>query len=382
MAQIIRFYNRIGVHDYDWHVFGPDLDEIEWEYHTFDPPEERLWAPGNRYREVTFPKGMEAWYTPDFNAVSAGWKKGFAPFGQWDGKLVTDLGPNETVIDRGGRCDTDFCRCYEPMKTLWDKEVLIMRTKVKLPKFKEGHRYRVLIGGMAHVPSGEGYRLYLNGKQILERNRGIGRREGGVPQCYYIDKAWWPAFDEEVTVAAIGFLHNFGGKHAPGVKRQHFSIWFQEMKNPPLTEEMYVRGKAMQPMRCTAWQETKQDEDKFYYDGKFVANDAIAGRWVQVGQVADIADFTAGSTPTPDPNWPREISFAKDGKTDSERFVWSGDVLMDLNEFQALQITPKTMAGSEYLFIEAGGYSRKDRDGWKPDHAPDWKPALFVMRRK
>ena len=221
MAELVRMYNRIDVHDYDWHVFGPDLNEIKWDYHTFDPDEKKLWAKGARYRKVTYPKGMENWFAMDFDAKKAGWESGFAPFGQVDGKKVTD----------GSRCRYSFCRHDEPVQTFWDKEVLIMRGKIKFPSFKEGYRYRLLIGGMSNVNRGEGYRVYVNGKQMMERDRGVGKREGGQPLTYYIDKAWWPGFEKEVTIAATSFLQ----LNSRTMKRkQHFSIWLEEMKVPPL----------------------------------------------------------------------------------------------------------------------------------------------------
>jgi len=39
MFGLVNCYREAGVHDYDWHVFGPDLDRMEWEYWSFDPPE-------------------------------------------------------------------------------------------------------------------------------------------------------------------------------------------------------------------------------------------------------------------------------------------------------------------------------------------------------
>jgi len=39
---LVQLYNRIGVDDYDWRTFGPDITEYKWEYHTFDPPEEKI----------------------------------------------------------------------------------------------------------------------------------------------------------------------------------------------------------------------------------------------------------------------------------------------------------------------------------------------------
>ena len=99
------------------------------------------------------------------------------------------------------------------MQTLWEKEVLLARGVFTFPKFKEGYRYRLLVGGMSHVGAGEGFRIYVNGKQMFERSSGVGKREGGVPVCYYIEKSWWPEFDKPVTLAATSFLQvENGGK--------------------------------------------------------------------------------------------------------------------------------------------------------------------------
>jgi hypothetical protein len=47
---------------------------------------------------------------------------------------------------------------------------------------------------------------------------------------------------------------------------------------------------------------------------------------------------------------------------------------MDLDGFQALKMMPKTIGGSEYLFIEAGGFSDKNPVGWKS--------PLLVLKKK
>lgn len=51
--------------------------------------------------------------------------------------------------------------------------------------------------------------------------------------------------------------------------------------------------------------------------------------------------------------------------TDLTSFLWSGDILMDLDRSQALKITPKSIDGSNFLFIEAGGFDPKNPIGWK-----------------
>ncbi|MDX1683260.1 MAG: DNA alkylation repair protein, partial [Phycisphaeraceae bacterium] len=226
MAGLVKLYQRAGIDEYNWRDAGPKWNEMSWHYFNFDPPEKKAPGTGTRYREITIPKGMEDWFKPGFNPVVAGWKKGKQPFGQRDGKLV----------DRLRGCRYDFCRCDTPMQTLWKDEVMLLNGKFKFPTFKEGHRYRLLVGGMSHVRGGDGYRVYVEGKKMFERDRGVGRREGAQPMAYYIDKAWWADFaKDKTTLAAISFLR-IEQNHT----NRHFSIWLQEMKVPPMGRDEII----------------------------------------------------------------------------------------------------------------------------------------------
>lgn len=364
VLSLVDLYQRIDNNEYNWHTFGPDLTEIKWMYHTFDPPEEKLWEPGTRFRTVSYPKGMENWFAADFDAAKAGWKSGYAPFGQMDGKLVT----------APASCNMAFCRCDEPMKTFWDKEVLLMQAKMKLPDLQDGHIHRIVIGGMSHVNAGDGFTVYVNGKKIAERNSGVGKRQGGIAVCAYIDKSWWPVFAKEVTVSATSFLPIPGGKRSPGVKKNHFSVWFQEMKAPPVTGEMIVKGRMMQPMLCTAWQASRDDGDKYSYDGNFVENKPVLGNWMPIGQIQNPDDFEPGKDMSINGKSPLgSISLKDGGKTDNELVTWSGDTFMDFVKYQAHKMHLEKIDGKEYLFIESGGFNTKNPD--------DWTTMWTVMQR-
>jgi hypothetical protein len=364
MDGLVDLYDRVGIEKYDWHIFGPDLTEIPWLYHSYDPVEEKIWEPGWRYRKVTPPKGMENWYKPDFDAKAAGWQTGQAPFGQFGGKL-----PKEPM----STCKLSFCRCSEPLKTFWDKEVLLLQAKVKFPAFKQGHRYRLVVGGLSHVNAGDGCEIYLNGKQVYQRSEGVGKRAGDRPICLYIDKTLWPEFQNEVIIAAKGFLPIPGGKRSPGVKKQHFSIFLQEMEVPPITDEMIEKGKTLQPMLSSAWQLSKDDGDKYFYDGQFVDNKAIQGEWIQVAQVANGDAFKPeDATATQNPAL-QKVTLKPEGKTDQAHLIWSGDTLMDVNKNQALKMTIEKVGNQEYLFIESGGFDNKN--------PADWKTPSTVMKR-
>ena len=218
-----NIYRAASITKYDWRPFATDLRAVEWDYTSFDPAEK---LPkdhkGNRYRKVTYPEKMADWPSPDFDPIKTGWKKGKQPFGQLDGKLAP-------LRD----CTAPFCGCGHAPTSLWEKEVLLARTTVELPKFKKGHRYRIVVGGAAHVFAGEGYALYINGKLLAESNRGVARREGGQPRGSHIFSEFHKEFQgNKVTIAATSFL-NYTSPRGPIPPTGHFSVWIEEQEIPP-----------------------------------------------------------------------------------------------------------------------------------------------------
>jgi len=224
MYRLTSFYRAAGVHDYDWHTFGPDLRNVKWDYFSFDPKETKPKEKGGRFRKVTYPEGMENWFAPDFDAKNAGFKSGLPPFGQLDGKLEP----------LSSSCNAPFCGCSQPPKTLWEKEVLLVRGTFEIPPLKEGRRYRIVVGGSAHVNAGEGYAIYVNGKLLAESNAGVGRRQGGQPRGGFIYNDFRNEFKGgKVTIAATSFLryNNPRGIIPP---RGHLTLWLEEAKIPSL----------------------------------------------------------------------------------------------------------------------------------------------------
>ena len=218
-------YRAAGVDDYDWHSFGPDFNKVDWNYYSFDPKEALPKEKGSRYRKVTYPAGMENWFAPAFNAGKAGWKKGLQPFGQLDGKLAP---LSET-------CTAPFCHCGEKPRTLWEKEVLLVRGTVDLPPLKKDHRYRIVVGGAAHVNSGEGYAIYANGKLIAESKTGVAVRQGGQPRGVHIYSDFRDEFNGgKVTLALKSFLRYNHPRRGLQPPRGHISLQIEEQKLPPL----------------------------------------------------------------------------------------------------------------------------------------------------
>jgi hypothetical protein len=225
MYGLVNCYRAAGVDDYDWRPFGPDLRNVPWHYFSFDPPEALPKDKGNRFRKVTYPTGMENWFAPDFDAAGAGWKKGLPPFGQLDGKPAP----------LSESCTAPFCGCGKTPKTLWEKEVLLVRGTFEFPPLKEGHRYRIVVGGSAHVNSGEGYAIYVNGRLLAESKAGVAVRQGGQPRGGHIYKDFRDEFNGgKVTIAATSFLRYNHPRITPYPPRGHFTLWIEEQKLPPV----------------------------------------------------------------------------------------------------------------------------------------------------
>jgi hypothetical protein len=225
MDTVVQYYNAAGVHDYDWRPFGPDMRHATWHYHSFDPKEALDKAKGPRYRQVTCPDGMETWYAPGFDAKQAGWKTGQAPFGQLGGK-------REPLRED---CGQPWCGCSIPPKTLWEKEVLLLRQTFDVPPLKKDHRYRIVVGGSCHVTAGEGFAIYVNGKLLAESQHGVHKRQGGQPRGAHIYADFRDEFKGgKVTLAAISFLRFNHPRIKPYPPSGHLTLWMEEQKLPPL----------------------------------------------------------------------------------------------------------------------------------------------------
>jgi hypothetical protein len=252
---LVSLYRKIGIHDYDWHDFG-NLKDATWDYHTFDPPEKQAYDVSPwRYRKITYPQAMENWFMPIFDPAKAGWKKGQSPFGQLENKLVTD------TIERRN----PDCRATGPMRTLWEKEVLLIRGTFQLPPLKPGHLYRVRLESGQHVGSGDGYKVYLNGQVLDEVKEGVGRQAGGRARGPVINSMFAAEFAKgPVTIAATSFLR-YGDRAivtVPPVPRGLLAVWIEEMRIPPIDDEALRKSATVIPKLSSDRQEKKTPKNK------------------------------------------------------------------------------------------------------------------------
>ena len=119
--------------------------------------------------------------------------------------------------------------------------------------------------------------------------------------------------------------------------------------------------------------ELQSEDDKFRYDGRFVPNPKILGAWQLIDQVKSIDEFNLEKQMKPGRALFTKMSFLDKGRTSDGLWIWSGDILMDLNRYQALKMTVRPIGGNDCLFIEAGGFSTRNR--------PGWQTPLYVMKR-
>ena len=229
---LIEYYDMAGIPDYHWKPFGPEMRNATWSYFSFDPPEKQDAEKSNRFRKITFPDGMENWYAQDFDPARAGWQTGPAPFGRMGDKLDR-LRP---------RCNGARCGCCLMPNTKWEKEVLLMRQTFEIPLLKNGHAYRLILGGAGCDRTGEGFAIYVNGKLLTEVEGGFFRYTG-IRGAYIYDDIR-PEFDTgKVTISVINFLRythfrdktTYFGPHPdyyaePVPPNGHVTIWMEEAK--------------------------------------------------------------------------------------------------------------------------------------------------------
>jgi hypothetical protein len=115
--------------------------------------------------------------------------------------------------------------------------VLLVRGTFDIPPLKDGHRYRIVLGGSNHVNTGEGYAIYVNGKLFAESNSGVPNRQGGQPRGGHVYADFRDEFKGgKVTIAATSFLR-YNNPRGPLPAGGHFSIWIEEQKVPPVGEK-------------------------------------------------------------------------------------------------------------------------------------------------
>ena len=225
----VAYYQAAGIRDYDWQPYGPEMKAAAWHYFGFDPPPSETEADPKAKPPavvaIPTPPGMEGWFAADFNATSAGWKTGPAPFGESNEKFVF---PEWAEQMRANRKPATTC----------DHAVLLLRQRFEIPKLAAGHRYRIRVAGSAHNNMGEGYSIHANGRLVAATTEGVTawRRQGRIPRGGHVFADLRDTFPGGPTSIAVS-----GFPMAPPPSADHFipagpalTVWMEQMKLPPI----------------------------------------------------------------------------------------------------------------------------------------------------
>jgi len=89
---------------------------------------------------------------------------------------------------------------------MWEKETILIQQTFDVPELKDGHIYRLVLGGGHHDRKGEGYEIYVNGKLFASAQGGYFRHNNGA-RGGYITPEFLPEFKSgKVTIAVKAFL--------------------------------------------------------------------------------------------------------------------------------------------------------------------------------
>jgi hypothetical protein len=141
-----------------------------------------------------------------------------------------------------------------------------------------------------------------------------------------------------------------------------------------------------------------KDSDKYAYKGTFTAKPAVLGTWAwavypQPSKPSEIdaciAKFLAGTKGVR----PIKVNNAKDllqildgGKLAKSKFFsgyfWSGDMLVGVNDDQALKMEVRTVDGIDFLIIERGGFNAVPVTDDVVEVTKDWHCGYHVYVRQ
>ncbi len=376
ITELAMLHARAGNDAYHWQMFS-NLINAEWHYHSFDPiPEEQVAFDrlNVRYRELTMPENTINWQQPGFDPAANGWKVGKSPFANYLGEL-----PTKPFSKCGPQCVGPGCHGAIQPNTLWEKEVLLLRGTFDIPELKPGHRYRIRLNMGEHVGNGNGYGIWINGKQLTEITRAIPSGGADKAMGAFITAPFHEHFQgQPVTIAVKTFIRYAdirSGLPRTEVMQGRISLQIEEQKIPPINDELVRQTATSVGMKGDAWlaayigddADVDPDDHLFRWDGKFVANNHITGTWKLLGETTDPDDMDPGNG-LPSVRRPdfRTITFKDDGDTNLATRMWSFDTLMNLDQYVAQRMLVKSVDGNEYLLIQSPGNFHRPNKNQEP----------------
>lgn len=249
----------------------------------------------------------------------------------------------------------------------------------------------MVVNHRVHVGNGGGYAIYINGRQLVEQPKCIGRGGGEKANGGFITADFLKEFEsEEVTFAVISFLrYNDKYKALPTEKIPQglISLHIDEQKLPPMGDDLVLKSATIVPMKTSEWEamlaageevqasnEVDPDSLRNRWDGSWKVNRELMGNWQVVSETNDPRTFQLPQKPNARNPFVSSLSLKDRGNTQETLLLWSGDHLLDLKRYEALKMEIHRMAEQDFLFVEAGGFRGRKN--------PNWKNLWLVFQRK
>jgi len=154
-------------------------------------------------------------------------------------------------------------------------------------------------------------------------------------------------------------------------------------KIPKTTLASYISGK---------------DSDMYVYDGKFTPNEKMLGTWAwavwpQPKGPEEVDKFIERWLKPRLGKDPAKVQKSKDtlqleagGKVSKSRYFggyfWSNDMLIGVNDDQALKMEVKTVEGIDFLVVEKGGFNAEPVSDEVEEIPDDWHPGFHIYIRQ
>ena len=159
--------------------------------------------------------------------------------------------------------------------------------------------------------------------------------------------------------------------------------------------EEFVR---MIPKTTLASYISGKDSDMYRYSGKFTPNKKIEGKWAWCvwPQPKNPKELDAvikkwlkpklGKNPAKVDKPKDHLHLSKGGKVGKSRFFggyfWSGDMLIGIDDDQALKMEVRTYDGYDFLIVEKGGFDSTNEQGEAEKVPQDWHCGYHVYIRQ
>ena len=154
------------------------------------------------------------------------------------------------------------------------------------------------------------------------------------------------------------------------------------------------------PKTTLASYRSGKDSDMYAYNGEFTPNDEVVGTWLwavwpQPKNPSEIDSRIENWLKSKSKNDkdPRDMKRPKDtlrleegGKVSKSKFFrghfWSGNMMIGINEDQALKMGVRTYGGYDFLIVEKGKFTPSKDDDGTGEIPADWHPGFHVYIRQ